>query len=348
MNIEKLNKILEENGQPKFRTGQIIKAVFQDGVSNFSEISNLPKILRQALDKNLKILSFEAENILMSGDKLSVKASLKLQDGNLIETVLLSPKLGIWSICLSCQVGCPMKCAFCATGLGGFKRNLSQEEITDQILFWKQWIRNKYGHTSFNYRLANIVFMGMGEPFLNWKEVKNSLEILIDKNYFNFGSRSISVSTVGVSDGIKKFVSRFPQINLAISLHFSDDKKRSQFMPANNFFNLAQLKDELKKYFNQSNRKVFLEYILFGDINESAEDAEKLIAFIKSFLKYNLLHVNLIRYNETSENFKPSSHENTEKFKEYLKTNGIKVTIRKSLGSEIQGACGQLAGKIIF
>jgi 23S rRNA (adenine2503-C2)-methyltransferase len=337
MNIEKLKEILKTHKQPKFRLSQIKKAVFQDGVSSFSEISNLPKNLREILDKEMKILSFEAEKVLVSRDKNSIKALLKLTDGNKIETVLISPKPGDWSACLSSQVGCPLNCAFCATGQTGFKRNLSTEEISDQVLFWKQYLKN-------NLKLTSVVYMGMGEPFLNWPAVKKSLEILMDKDGLNFGSRSISISTVGVPGGIEKLASDFPQINLAISFHFANDEARKKYMPADNNFNLENLKEDLEKYFEKSNRKVFLEYILFDGLNDGERDAKELIKFIKNFKKSYLLHINLIKYNETSGKFRPSSSKAIQKFKSYLLRNRVGVTIRKSLGTDIQGACGQLAG----
>lgn len=341
MNKEKLEQILKEYNQPKFRLEQIKKAVYQDGILDFSEMTNIPKDLREELDKKIKILSFMPEKVLVSMDKNSVKALLKLSDKNAIETVLISPKPNIWAACISCQVGCSLGCQFCATGKMGFKRNLTAEEITDQILFWKQYlIKNKI-----KGRLSNIVYMGMGEPFLNWEEVKKSFKILADKKYFGFGSRSISVSTAGIPEGIKNLAKDFPQINLAISLHFSEDKERSAHMPINRKYNLTQLKTALEEYFKRSNRKVFLEYILFDKINDRKEDADSLAEYIKTFRKPQLLHVNLIRYNEASDKLKHSSYDQTRKFKNYLLRKSVSCTIRKSLGQDIQGACGQLAGE---
>ena len=352
MNIEKLEQILKENNQPRFRLDQIFKAVYQDGILSFLQISNLPKDLREKLDKEIKILSFEVEKVLVSASGDSIKALLKLEDGEKIETVLMSPKLDSWSICVSSQVGCPMNCAFCATGSGGFKRNLSSEEITDQVLFWKQYlVRNNS-----SAKISNIVYMGMGEPFLNWEEVLESLKTLTDKKGMNFGSRSISISTVGISGGMEKLIKDFPQINLAVSLHFAKDESRGKFMPANKSLNLEKIKIELQKYFEKSNRKVFLEYILFSGVNDGEKDARNLVAFIKSFKKSKLLHVNLIKYNEVSgeqgeinnkqkikKDFISSSNNVAIKFRNYLLENKINCTIRKSLGADISGACGQLA-----
>jgi len=378
MDLHKLAKILSDNNQPKFRLGQIKKAIFQDGVSSFLDITTLSKELRDFLDKEIGILPFTAEKILVSKMGDSVKASLRLRDGNLVETVLLSAGKDAWSVCISTQVGCPLNCGFCATGQGGFKRNLTAEEITDQVLFWKQYLRksqisnpksqinsksqksnSKIGNWKLparkcqalaggeigNYHVSNVVFMGMGEPFLNWANVKKSLEDLINPEMFGFGSRSISISTCGIPKGIENLAKDFPQINLAISLHFADDKKRSLYMPINKKYNLEDLKNTLEYYFRGSKRKVFLEYIMLDKINNSEKDAWGLVGFIKSIQQSYLLHVNLIQYNSTRGDFKPSSKNQMVKFKKYLEYNHVSVTIRKSLGQEIQGACGQLAEK---
>lgn len=339
MDIYKLQKFLEENKQPVFRLTQIRKAIFQDGLSAWQEISSLPKNLRDELNNKFKILSFEVTKILKTQDGQSIKALLSLKDNEQIETVLISPKPGIWSACISSQVGCPLQCQFCATGQKGFVRNLTAEEITDQILFWKQYLKSD------NSNLKNIVYMGMGEPFLNWENVKKSLINLTAKELFGFGSRSISVSTAGIPEGISKLAKNFPQINLAISLHFADNKKRSEFMPINRKYDLEKLKKALQNYFLKTNRKIFIEYIMLADINDSFKDAKLLIDYLKSIGDLKLLHVNLIKYNATSGELKPSLKTKTNNFKNYLLRQGINVTIRKSLGEEIKGACGQLASK---
>lgn len=347
MDLNKLEKFLKNNSQPKFRLEQIKKAVYQDGVFSFLEISNIPLDLRKILEKEINMLSFEVEKVLVSKDKRSIKALLKLSDGNKIETVLLSPRPGDWTACISSQAGCPLGCAFCATGKMGFKRNLTAEEITDQILFWKNYpqLKAKSQKLKVVNNVSNIVYMGMGEPFLNWKEVKKSVEDLINPKLFNIGSRSISISTVGVKGGIENFLSDFPQVNLAISLHFADNEMRSQYMPADKAYNLNDIKNDLKKYFQKSKRKVFMEYIMFNGINDNPKDAKKLVNYLNSIGNSYLLHVNLISYNSVNSIFKSSPKEKIIAFRNFLLRNKINATIRKSLGSEIQGACGQLAGK---
>lgn len=339
MDIKKLEKYLLEGKMPSFRIKQIKKAVFQDGISSFEKISTLPKDLREKLEKEFNILSFEVVEILESRDGQSVKALLKTHDENLIETVLISPKPGNWSACISCQVGCQMGCRFCATGSMGFRRDLSAEEISDQILFWTQLLKDK------KQKLDTVVYMGMGEPFNNWENVAESIRIMTDKDLFGFGSRSISVSTSGIANGILKLADDFPQVNLAISLHFADDKKRSHYMPVNQKDNLENLKNALQKYFQKTKRKIFIEYILLENVNDGISDAQNLSMYLKSIGNPHLLHVNLIRYNTTSAGLKPSSKTRTYRFKEILEGSGISATIRKSLGEEIKGACGQLAGR---
>lgn len=366
MNIEKLQQFLEENKIPKFRFDQVKKAVFIDDVSSFLEITTLPKDLREKMESHLKLLSFEVKKVLIAKDKQSIKALLKLKDGEFIETVLISPKPAFlfskkdtlskakrktWSACISCQVGCAMGCRFCATGKIGFKRDLTAEEITDQILFWRQYLKGdfkmfenrKLEITNCNV-ISNIVYMGMGEPFNNWKNVSESIRNFIDKKLFGFGSRCLSVSTSGITEGIVKLAQEFPQVNLAISLHFARDEKRSRFMPVNKKDNMESLRNALKKYFQITKRKVFLEYIMLEGINDTALDARLLAEYVKSTGFRQLLHVNLIRYNTTSFELKPSSKNKTNFFKTELEKYHLSVTIRKSLGDEIKAACGQLAG----
>ncbi|HMN19666.1 MAG TPA: 23S rRNA (adenine(2503)-C(2))-methyltransferase RlmN [Candidatus Moranbacteria bacterium] len=342
MDAQKIASFLEKHGQPRFRLGQVKEAVFQKGISSFSQISTLPKELRDLLARDFPLLSFEVLQLHGSQDGRSAKALLKLSDGSSIETVLISPKEGLWSVCVSCQVGCAMGCRFCATGQMGFRRNLVAEEITDQILFWRQYLKNNK-HLLRNFDVTNVVYMGMGEPFNNWENVSQSIRILTDPEQFAFGMRAISVSTSGVAEGIMRLAKEFPQVNLALSLHFATDEQRGYLMPVNKKDDLASLKKALQAYFQQTRRKVFIEYILLEGLNDRALDAKNLAAYLKSIGNLPLLHVNLIRYNTVSDIFMPSTRERTVRFKQELKKMGISATIRKSLGEEIKGACGQLA-----
>jgi 23S rRNA (adenine2503-C2)-methyltransferase len=341
MNIKKLENFLKENNQPEFRLKQIQKAVFQDGEESFEEVSTLPLELRQALGREIKILPFKSRKFFVSGDGRAVKALITLEDGSLIESVLIAAKPDVWSVCVSSQVGCPLGCLFCATGKNGFKRNLSTEEIASQVLMWRQYLKKKKDQD-----ISTIVFMGTGEPFLNWEDVAQSLGALKDPDLFNIGSRNISISTVGVENGIEKFSEEFPQMNLAVSLHFAEDEKRNQYIPANRNYDLEKLKTDLKNYFQENKRKVFMEYILLDGINDSQKDAENLVKYLESIGMLKLLHVNLIHYNASPEDeFGSSDKKTTKDFCRILENNNIHFTTRKSLGEDIQGACGQLAGQ---
>ncbi|MFA6184455.1 MAG: 23S rRNA (adenine(2503)-C(2))-methyltransferase RlmN [Parcubacteria group bacterium] len=345
MDNKKLEEIIAKNNIPRYRLAQIQKAIFSEGVDSFLKISNIPLDLRNLLNTQLKILPFEIQTILISKDKRAIKALLLLEDKNLIETVLISPKPNLWSVCVSSQVGCSLGCLFCATGKNGFKRDLSADEITSQVLFWSQYIKNNLKFKNENLKLDSIVFMGMGEPFLNWENVRESISELTDPKLMGFGNRSISVSTAGIPDKIESFFDEFPQANLAISLHFANNQRRSQFMKVNRLYDLNKLKEVLQKYLIKNKRKIFIEYILMDKINDTRQDALLLAKFLKEIGNIKLLHVNLIRYNSIGFGLNPSSRETTQKFKNTLEKEKISVTIRKSLGDDISGACGQLAGK---
>ncbi|HOZ55987.1 MAG: Ribosomal RNA large subunit methyltransferase Cfr [Parcubacteria group bacterium ADurb.Bin316] len=341
MKIKELEKFIAANNLPKYRLQQIVKAIYQEGVILWQEISTLPKDLRVELEKRIEILSCQPIRMLKADNKSSFKALLKAGDGCVFETVLMRNKPGRWTACISCQVGCPIGCVFCATGQGGFKRNLESEEINDQILLWLNYIKNNFPKEKLN----SIVYMGMGEPFLNWENVKESIKELTNPELFGFGDRSISVSTIGIVDGFKKLAKDFPQVNLAVSLHCANNDKRSELVPINDQYNLTKLRQAINQYISLTNRKVFLEYVMLADINDTKEDSGYLVEYVKSFDKPYLLHINLIPYNETKGKFKMTSQEKADRFKNYLAKNKISVTIRRSLGREIKGACGQLAGE---
>lgn len=341
MNIEKIEQFLIKSGESKFRVEQIKKAVYKMGIVDFLEISTLSKDLREKLNSKFKILSLEPVKVLTSENKDSIKAVLKLSDDKLIETVLISPKPGTWSACISCQVGCAVNCSFCATGKLGFKRNLTAEEITDQVLFWKNYLKKNNIPGNF----TNIVYMGMGEPFLNLKEVEKSLEQILGSEFYDFSTRKVSVSTSGIIDKLEEFSEKFPQINLAISLHSADPKKRSEIMPINNRYDLEKIKNSLHNYLKKYKRKIFIEYLMIDNVNDNIEDAKILVDYLRSIGSTYLLHINLIRYNETSDKYKPSPFKKVKAFEKYLKDHKMNVTIRKSLGEDIKAACGQLAGE---
>lgn len=341
MDYKKLQKVLEKNEQPAFRFKQIAKAVFHDGISSFDEITTISKDLRMILNKELQIYPFNVKEVVISRDKRAIKALFELEDGNIIESVLISPKPETWSACISSQVGCAMACDFCATGKLGLRRDLTSDEIVSQAVFWRGYLReNNIAGT-----YTNIVYMGMGEPFMNWENVKESITILTDESLCDFPNRGVSVSTSGVVPGIEKFADTFGQINLAISLHFAFDEKRDEYMPVNKAYNLERLKKSLQYYLSKNKRRLFIEYIMLDGINDSKEDAVALTKYLRSIGDKKLIIVNLIKYNSIDEGFTPSTTDSVQKFKELVKRGGIACTIRKSIGDDIHGACGQLAGK---
>ena len=341
MNIKELEKFLVEKNVPKYRIAQITQAVFKDGIISFQDISTLPKDLRTELEIKIKILSCKPEKIFLARDKSAAKVLLKAEDDCFFESVIMINRFGHRTACLSCMVGCPIGCSFCATGQHGFKRNLSSEEIIDQVLFWRNYLKANFPED----KLDSIVFMGMGEPFLNWENVKQSIKDLTNSDLFGYGGRSISISTIGIVEGIKQLAKDFPQVNLAVSLHSTNEQKRDDLVPVNQQYNLNKLRQAINQYIAVTNRKVFLEYILLAGVNDSKKDEQELIEYIQSFDKPYLLHVNLIPHNATSSKFKMTSKETAERFKNFLAKNKISITVRRSLGKEIEGACGQLAGK---
>jgi 23S rRNA (adenine2503-C2)-methyltransferase len=241
------------------------------------------------------------------------------------------------TICVSSQVGCPLGCLFCATGRMGFKRNLETDEIIEQILFFARYLKKE------NESVSNVVFMGMGEPFLNYDNVMAAVRIINDqKQGFGIGSRHISVSTVGITEGIKKLSDEPLQVNLAISLHAANNELRSKIVPANKKYPIEKIMASVKRYLAKTGRKVMFEYIMIKDLNDSPVEARELSSLIKN-LKTKLCMVNLISYNPTGL-FTPSPHSTIKKFKDILHKEGIEVTQRFRFGRDIRGACGQLAG----
>lgn len=335
MNIIKIEKFLRNNKKPGYRLKQIKKAVFGDLIENWREAKTLPEELRLTLEKDFPIFGLELVKLLESKNKDSVKAIFKLKDGNIIEAVLMKHKNGRNTICVSSQAGCAMECGFCATGRLGLKRNLTSEEIIDQVLHFARSLKKK------GQKVNNVVFMGMGEPFLNYDNLIEAIKILNNKDGFNLGIRHISISTCGIIPGIKKFADENLQCNLAVSLHAADDKTRTKLMPINATYPLTDLMQAVDDYIKKTNRKVMFEYLLIEKVNDSPEDARKL----GDLMKNNLYHVNLIKYHKTGGQYKPSSESHRLKFFDLLKKSGVSVTFRVSFGEDILAACGQLGGR---
>jgi 23S rRNA (adenine2503-C2)-methyltransferase len=325
INIDKLKQTLSD--QKPYRFKQAFAAVFKDLVSDWNEVTNLSLDLRKRLEKGCP-LSINVGEVLK--DKGTIKAKIILDDDLAIETVLMKYTDKRNTICVSSQVGCPLGCLFCATGLMGFKRNLKSYEIVNQVLFFARILKQE------KEKIDNVVFMGMGEPFLNYGEVMEAIRILNDKDGLNIGIRHISISTVGIEKGIRDFANENLQINLAISLHAPNDKLRTSLMPAN--IRLEKLFKAIDYYIEKTNRKVMFEYLLINGVNDTKECAQELA----SLMKKPLYFLNLIEYNPTRTKFKPSSEKNKKIFKEILLKNRIQFTERYRFGQNIKAACGQL------
>ena len=334
MDISKLSEILKD--QPKYRFKQVEKALFQDFISSWDEASSLPKFLREQLSINCPI-EIKAQ-LFISGVK-GGKAMIEFADGESVETVLIRQKAKDGernTVCISSQVGCALACTFCATGDYGFKRNLNYLEIIEQVIFWARFLKEE----GKGEKIDNIVFMGMGEPFLNYSEFIKAAKFLNDPETCNFGSRRLSVSTSGITEGIKKLAGEKMQINLAISLHAANDALRCDLMPIAKKYKLYEILKMVDHYILKTGRRVMFEYLMIKNINDSDKDALELV---KIMFK-PLYMVNLISYNPTGR-FQASSEERISKFKKILEDNNVAVTIRHSFGSEIGAACGQLKGK---
>jgi len=345
MDLDKLQKILKELGEPSYRFKQIKLAIYRDLKSGFDFIDNIPQGLRESLTKLIAFneLTLKTEQISVDG---TIKRLFLTADNFAIESVLIKHEDGRRTVCVSTEAGCQINCSFCATGHLGFKRVLTQYEIFEQVLSFARDLKIK------GEKVTNVVFMGMGEPFLNYDNVKEAILLLNDKEGFNLGQRHISVSTSGIIPGIEAFTKEDWQINLAISLHAATDQLRSQLMPINKTYPLTKLMLALDNYVLKTNRKLMIEYLLLGGINDNARDAEILADLIHKYKNISRLSVvNLIIYNSTKDNyghwdtFKTPESVTLKIFEDILSKNNITWTRRVSFGGDISGACGQLAGR---
>ena len=330
MILEKLEKILKD--EPPFRLKQAKRAVFHELIDNWDEATNLSLVLRQKLKKECPLDI--KHKIFVSKNKDTAKALIEYEDGFKIETVLMLHSGKRATVCISSQVGCPLKCAFCATGQMGFKRNLTTGEILEQVLAICRYLKKEFKPKR---ELTNIVFMGMGEPFLNYDNVWEAIRIMNDKDGFNIGARKISVSTSGIIEGIKKMANEKLQVNLSISLHAPMDELRQKIMPVAKQYPLKKLLKAVDDYIFKTSRKVMFEYVMLKGINDSMVEAEQL----SKIMDKPLYMVNLIAYNPTDK-FKSSDAKTIKQFKDYLEKRRIFTTQRYEFGQDIHAACGQL------
>ena len=330
-NLDELKEELVSIGEKKYRAEQIFKWLYVDKVKEFDEMTNLSLELREKLKKDYTMCNFKILKKQESADGTK-KYLFDVLDGNAIETVLMQYHHGK-TICVSSQIGCKMGCKFCASTGIKFVRNLTSGEIVEQILAVEQDIGDK---------ISNIVFMGIGEPFDNYDNVMKAIKIINNQKGLNIGARHISISTSGLVPMIYKFADEELQCTLSISLHATNDEKRSSMMPINNRYNIKELMEACKYYISKTNKRISFEYALAKDNNDNLEDAKELVKLLKGML----CHVNLIPINKIENgSYTKSSNENIIKFRDYLNEKGIVATIRRELGSDIDAACGQLRRK---
>ncbi|GAB4422957.1 MAG: 23S rRNA (adenine(2503)-C(2))-methyltransferase RlmN [Anaerolineales bacterium] len=368
-NLEKdqLETLLAELGQPAYRARQVWEGLYKHLYNTPEQFSNLPKQLREKLGKELSFQALTPVTTLESSDKQTVKTLFKLGDGKLIEAVLMKygdpadtsversdesneeRSRGISTaanasvrrskkrrtLCISSQAGCAMGCVFCATGQMGFKRHLTSGEIVAQVLYYARQLAAQ------GEKVTNVVLMGMGEPFHNYENVMAAIDRLNDPEGFAFGARRFTISTVGLIPAIRRFADEKRQVNLAISLHESDDESRSAIMPVNKKHNINKLLEACRYYVEQTGRRVTFEWALIDSVNDSQETARKLALRLKGLL----CHVNAIPLNPTTGyQGRATDRQRAQAFKETLEQAGIPCTIRMRRGIDIQAGCGQLAG----
>tara|TARA_B100000902_G_scaffold101777_1_gene104091 strand:+ start:724 stop:1746 length:1023 start_codon:yes stop_codon:yes gene_type:complete len=328
-----LISLTSEYNQPKFRAKQLYRWLWKKSIKDFDLITDLPENFKKELKQNFLLPYTSIRTKIVSQDG-TIKYLFKLSDGLICEGVLI-PQNDRFTACISSQVGCSLSCQFCATGTMKRDRNIFSSEIFDQVFLIMQECERVYGK-----KLTNIVYMGMGEPFLNYQNVINSIKYITNKEGLDFSKRRITLSTVGISKMIKKFALEETGVNLAISLHAACNIKRTQIMSINETNNLETLEDSLRYYYNKTKKQVTYEYVMLNEVNDTIEDANNLVRFSRIIpSKVNLIEFNLV----DGISFKKSSQLRTQKFMKILKKNGITVNLRKSRGEDVSAACGQLA-----
>lgn len=335
LTLEQLKKVLSEMGEKPFKAKQIMEWLWKKSVTSFEEMTNLSIKTRESLKENYVINSVGIEDRQVSSDR-TIKYSFALYDGELVEGVLI-PAKDRMTACISSQVGCSLTCKFCATGYLDRKRNLEPAEIYDQVVRIKDQAESEY-----NTPLTNIVYMGMGEPLLNYANVIKSVEYITSEEGLGMSPKRITVSTAGIAKMIKKLGDDEVKFNLALSLHAANDEKRDKIMPINESNKLEALEEALNYFYEKTGTRVTLEYIVFNGFNDGVEDAQELAAFSKKVPS----KINIIEYNPIAQaDFVNTTEDRLDMFVRVLEKQGRIVNVRRSRGKDIDAACGQLAGK---
>ena len=331
MTASEISTVLKELGQPAFRAKQVFSWLHK-GVKSYEEMTNLPKALRDVLSEKYPIYTPEVLRKQESQKDGTVKYLWRLEDGNCVETVLMRYHYGN-SVCISTEVGCKMGCAFCASTLGGFVRQLQPHEMLDQVLFTQ---------LDSGYPISHIVLMGIGEPLDNYDNVMRFLELVNDPEGMNISMRHISLSTCGLVPMIDKLAEKKMQITLSVSLHAPSDDIRNTIMPVNKAYPTEDLLDACRRYYQKTGRRISFEYAMIDGVNDTPEAAKLLIRRLKGMSA----HVNMIPLNHVEESpLKPSTKQAISRFQKLLEDAGIPATVRRSLGGDIDASCGQLRRK---
>ena len=350
MDLKLLDTVLAESGEPSFRAGQVWSWAAR-GATSYEEMTNLPHALRKALMERVPLSSLTVERQALSADGTE-KVLFSTRDGRPLEAVLMRYRDGRRSLCLSSQSGCPLTCTFCATGSMKFGRNLTSSEMLDQALHFRRAVgdegiarrdirsRPRESHGAIRAPISNAVFMGMGEPLLNLDSVLAACERLPD---LGIHPSSTTISTVGWIPGIDRLAEHDgPTVRLALSLHAPDDALRSELMPVNDRYPLADVLDACRRWHEGRRRKVFIEYLMLAGVNDRYEQA---LALARLLTPFNVFKVNLIPYNPTDSELEGSGKEAIEVFRAALEARGVPATVRLTRGRDIDAACGQLAAR---
>src|SRR6187455_1071380 len=336
LSLQELEEYFERLGEKKFRIKQVYEWLWQKHAHSFADMTNLSKELRQTLGDNFTLPALTINATQYSADG-TVKSGFKTHDGHLVEGVLI-PTEKRATACVSSQIGCSLSCKFCATGYIDKKRNLTFDEIYDEVVLINKQCEKEYGK-----KLSNIVFMGMGEPLLNYKNVLKAIERITSADGLGMSPKRITVSTAGVAKQIRQLGDNKVKFKLALSLHAATDAKRHQIMPINDTNNIKSLMDALNYFYKQTKNEITFEYILFKDLNDSLADADELI---KIYRQVPADLINIIEYNPIdAARFEKPSQEKVDAFITYLGKNKVNARLRRSRGKDIDAACGQLANK---